>query len=274
MKKNLLLTGAACCLLGFNSLAVKAESERNPYSLWYLSDQESGWYFDVDVGFEYEPAYTGSDEYSSGADFNARVFYKTEKGHRYFISLGEVGAYFELPNNWLLGTVFEYEPGRENDDDPILSEFPEVEDTVEAQISILKRWNNLNLSFVFQPDILDRGKGMVYFAALSYDKMINEKLRISPSLDISFGDTEHLNTEVGISEAVAERSGLQPYEPGSGYKSTTLGVNFGYDISSALQLVGNLEAEFYGSEMADSPLIKDEGDDVNYEIAVGLRYKF
>lgn len=273
MKKYLLLT-STCCLLGVHSAYTYAESERNPYGPWYLSDQSVGWYFDAELGFESEAAYTGSDEYNSEAGFNARAFYKTENGNRYFISLGEIGAYFELQNNWLLGAVFEYEEGRDNDDDPILREFDKVENTVEAQISLVKRWGDFNLALVLQPDILDRGKGMVYFAGLSYDKMINDRFRVSPFMDISFGDSEHLNTEAGVSNAVAQRSGLQAYTPSSGYKSTTLGMNFGYDISESWQLVGNMETEFYGSEMSDSPLIRDEGDDVNYDIAIGLRYQF
>ncbi len=261
-------------LMSTNLNVLHAKSELNPFGPWYLNDQPTGWYFDAFLGFEREPTYTGSDRYTSEADANFQAFYKSDTGKRYFLSLGEFGGFFELGNGWLLGTLLEYEEGRENSEDPILADFPEVENTWEAQISLVKRWGNISLATVFQPDILSRGKGLVYFVGISHDTTLSNKLRINTSLDISFSDAEHINTEVGISEAVATLSGLNAYEAKSGYKSTTLSLSLGYQFAESWQFISNLEAEFYGSNMADSPLIKQEGSSLNYEIGVGVLYSF
>ena len=261
-------------LLNAVPLSAYAQSEDNPQSLWYRDNADPGWYFDAEVGLEYEPAYTGSDNYASGLDIGARAIYVSNAGHRYFLTLGELGAVFKLGDNTLLGTVLEYEEGRNNDDDPILSGFPEVENTVEAQISLTRRWGNWSAALVAQPDILDRGKGFVYFAGLEYDTRLSDRWRVGASLDISFSDAEHINTEVGISQSTAALTGLPAYEANGGYKSTTIGIGTGYRLGRNWELLLNGELELYGSEMKNSPLIAQEGDDVNYELGMALRYEF
>ena len=251
-----------------------ADPARNPSSLWYLSDQPSGWYYDGFLGIEREPTYTGSDRYETEADANFRALYRADSGHRYFISIGEAGALYELGDDRLFAAVLEYEEAREIDDDPALEFFDEGEDTLEAQLTLAKRWGNWTLAGVFQPDILDRGKGLVYFVGLGYDRMLTDRLRLASAIDVSFGDSEHLDTEVGISRDVAARSGLDAYSPDGGYKSTSLRLDLGYQFARDLELVFQSEFEFYGSEMADSPLVAEEGDDINTELGLTMRYRF
>lgn len=251
-----------------------AQAERNPFSLWYLDGAEPGWYFDAFAGIELEPAYTGSDEYSTEPDVSARAMYVSDSGHRYFISLGELGGLFDIGNDLMFAAVLEYEEGRENEDDPILTGFPEVEETVEAQLSLVKRWGNWSAALVAQPDILDRGKGFVYFAGLAYDTALSDRWWLSAGLDISFADAEHINTEVGISEDTAAITGLPAYDPDGGYKSSTISFGTGYEINEHWEMLFISEIEVYGGEMADSPLIDQEGDDINYELGIGVRYRF
>ncbi len=268
---------SAILVYGLSLLACfssQANPEYNPSTPWYLAGRPSGWYYDAFLGLERELAYTGSDQYSSEVGADLRAFYTSQKGHRYFIALGETGAYWQFSDSLILGTILEFESGRENSDDPILREFPTLRDTLQGQFSINQRWDNWGFSVVFQPDILDRGKGPVYFVGLSYDILVFDKLRLSYTMDISFSDAEHINTEVGITPAVAARSGLSTYTADSGYKSTTLSVNAGYRLASQWQLIVNIETEFYGSNMSDSPLISQEGEKFNYELSLGLRYDF
>lgn len=272
MKMSLIVSLGLCLFTAPFSLL--ASPERNPLSLWYLQNQPVGWYFDAFLGIEREPTYTGSDSYEEEVDFNARAIYRADTGHRYFVSIGEGGAIFQLEDDLLLATVLEYEEARDNDEDPILAEFPQDDDTIEAQISLVKRWGDWTLGGVFQPDILDRGKGLVFFVGVGYDRMLTDRLRFSGGIDFSWGDEEHINTEVGIPEDVADRAGLEPYEADGGYKSTTLSLGLGYDINPSLHFLLQTEVEFYAGEMADSPLIEQEGDDVNTEISLAVRYLF
>ncbi len=236
--------------------------------------EDVGWSYEITVGVGREPTYVGSDRYQTEAGGDFEIRYQTEQGTQYFLGLGEVGVYFETDNDWGIGAVLEYEEGRDNSKDPILSGFPEVRDTVEGQFTLIKEIGDWTVSGVFQPDILDRGKGLVYFVALGYETDLNSRLSVSTALDISFADAEHMNTEVGITKEASSASGLKVYNAGSGYKSTTFGVNLEYAITEQWTLVTEMEAEFYGSNISDSPLVRDEGNDVNYNAGLSLEYSF
>ena len=236
--------------------------------------QQSGWETKVEIGMEIESTYTGSDEYTTEPDLEFRTTYTGNNGNQYYLSLGEIGVSFPIRKDLSLITALEYEPGRENDEDPILAGFPEQRNTVEGQFTLAKQLGNWTLAGVFQPDILDRGKGVVYFLALQYQQSFSDKLNIHYTADISFSDAEHAATEVGITRAAAATSGLAPYDPSSGYKSTSLLAEFEYQFKSNWTLLLEAGVEFYGRNFSDSPLIQQEGNDVNFEIGAGLRFTF
>lgn len=237
-------------------------------------DEEKGWEFEFLVGALSEPTYVGSDKNTTEAAFNFEATYQTDKGVEYFIGLGELGTGFEFGDSWEFIAMLEYEEGRNSSDDAILAHFPRVRNTVEGQFSLSKHINNWTVSGVIQPDLLDRGKGLVYFLALERDVELTPRLSMNTVVDISFANAEHMNTEVGITNSVAALSGLNVYNAGSGYKSTSLGNRLSYKISEHWTLMKSIEFEFYGSNISDSPLVKDEGDDINYSLGLGLSYSF
>jgi outer membrane scaffolding protein for murein synthesis (MipA/OmpV family) len=233
-----------------------------------------GWSYELLVGVEHEPTYVGSDSYQTeaGGDFEAR--YQTTRGHQYYLGLGGLGGVFSMGNNWALMTELEFEEGRDNGEDPILSGFAEVRDTVEGQVALIKTMGEFRMAGVIQVDALNRGKGVVYFLALDYEKDLSPRLSMTTTVDISFANAEHMNTEVGITPQAAIVSGLDIYHASSGYKSTTLATNFVYGVNKKWQLITEIGAEFYGSNITDSPLVRDEGSDVNYNAGLGLSYIF
>lgn len=255
-------------MLAAASISHQTMAEQNSYP------RAAGWAYQAAVGIETEPAYTGSDEYSAEPDIDFSATYTFVSGRQVYLSLGEIGARFALSDEYNLTTALEYEAGRDTDDDPILLHFPEQQDTVEAQITLARQWGDFSIAAVVQPDILDRGKGLVYFAGFAYEQDISTRTQMSYAIDISFSDTEHANTEIGISPEVASLSGLSSYTASSGYKSTTVEIELTHQIKTNWSLVVEAELEFYGSNFSDSPLIALEGDDTNYELGVGLRYSF
>ena len=100
MKKSLI--GSTGAILVLVPGALLATPERNPFGYWYLSDQPAGWYYDAIVGLEREPVYTGSDRYEEEPELNARAIFRADSGHRYFISIGEGGAIFQLEDDLIL----------------------------------------------------------------------------------------------------------------------------------------------------------------------------
>ncbi len=240
----------------------------------YDDDDGPGWSFEVSTAFESEPAYTGSDTQVSGFGFDAIATYAAPSGTEYFLSLGELGVRFQPTQDSVLQAVLEYEPGRQNEDDPILSGFPKVDDTVELQLAYGRGFGPLTFGAILQVDALNKGKGLVGFVAATYDADLSERLSGTASIDVSFADAEHMNTEVGISQATSAATGLAAYSASSGYKSTSVGVELEYALSEQMSLFSGVAAELYGSNMSKSPLIAVHGRDTTYEAEIGVAYRF
>ena len=127
---------------------------------------------------------------------------------------------------------------------------------------------------VFQPDILDRGKGIVTFVGASYDRMLGEQLRIGPRLDISWADAEHMQTEFGVTPGQARASGFAEYRPGGGLKSTTAGFSVQSFFKRRWSLLADFELEYYFDKASASPLIALEGSEITYEALIGAFFTF
>ena len=249
--------------------------QANPESPWYALNAETGWHYDLGVGVEYEPGYAGSDEYEQEGDLFARVLYRTDEGHRYFVSLGEIGGIFSISPEMQFQAFFEYEEARD-DDDEALDGLDDVDSTIEGQFMLARRFGNSTIFGVLQPDLTgDANKGLVWFVGASHDWFINDnQWRVGTRFDISGADTEHMRTEFGITVDESTRTGYDEYAPDGGIKSATFGLSSEYWFTSNMSLLGSLEAEYYLDEASDSPLIEDEGSDITYETSLLLRWQF
>ncbi len=255
------------------SVGPNEAQRRNLGSAWTAWGDEPGWTFDVVAGVESEPDYAGSDDSATEADLFARALYEDSRGHRYFLSLGELGAWWKLGEDWALGTILEFEPGRDTDN-PALRGFDEVDDTAEGQITLARRLDDWTLAAVLQPDVLGKGKGFVAFVAAAYDRMLTDRLRFGASADMSTGDSDYMSTEFGIKPNESAASGLGQYTASAGLKSATVDFGLEYFFRPGLSVLGGVSAEYYFSNAADSPLIAVEGSDLTIEYLVGLRYSF
>jgi outer membrane scaffolding protein for murein synthesis (MipA/OmpV family) len=248
----------------------------NPTSPWYGIDFESGWHFDFEAGIEYEPTYAGSDKYVSEGGIGARALYNTKSGHRYFISLGEIGAVFSLSPDTQLLAFLEYEEERNNDDDSTLTGMDIIDSTVEGQFMITTRFGNATLFGVLQPDLAgDANKGVVWFVGAGYDWLSNDKhWRTNTTIDLSGADSEYMLTEFGVTQEEAARTGYLSYQPSSGLKSLSWSISGEYYFTDNFSLLGSVDTEYYLKDASDSPLIASEGRDLTFEASLQLRYRF
>lgn len=273
--KKIYKTLALGCLSS-SHIAAHAEMTMSdvPSGSFYLSDAQSGWHFDTYFGIGSEPTYAGSKRRESEIEANARAFYVTETGDRYYISLGEVGGYWQLNKGLQFIAYLEYEEGRDASDDSIFTGFDEIRTTLEGQFFLVQRWGNTSVSVALQPDLLDRGKGVVWFAAVGHDWFVTDNFRFSAIADISGANATYMNTEFGISQTEADISGLTFYEPSSGLKSFSTAFEAEYRIDKNWSVISTVEWEYYLDVAADSPLVKDEGDKSNLTANLLIRYAF
>jgi outer membrane scaffolding protein for murein synthesis (MipA/OmpV family) len=236
--------------------------------------KDKPWEFEVEIGAEREAVYVGSDTYKAEADFGLKATYTAPNDIEWSISTGGLGVGIPLANDFGLQFALEYEPGRDNADDPILTGFPKMENTWEFQAVLTKDIGDFQVGVGVQKDILNHGKGLVGFVGVGYARQLTDRLSFSSLLDVSFADSTHMNTEVGISGATATATGLAAYSPKSGYKGTSLTVGFDYALTQRATLYTDFSAETYGSAIADSPLVKTHGSKTTTSVGAGIRFRF
>ncbi len=268
-------TLGAVAIIGFAPLVV-AQTDLHPLHPAYVDEMESGsWSFDTIVGIEQEPTYAGSKNYETELDGNVRATYKDARGSRYELSIGEIRSTFDLNDCWTFQLKLEYEESRDAEEEPILAPLKPVDSTLEAELIFAYRRGKNYYFFDFQPDILGKGKGLVYF--LGADKSLiwpDTPWRADLRFDVSFGDDEHMMTEFGISPMDSLASGYDPYNPGGGLKSTTASILGQRTINDRWSAIAGLEVEHYFSKASDSPLIRDFGSRSTYELSLDAMFRF
>ena len=244
--------------------AARAQEDGEP-----PDENESGWSFEAAVEVEMEPDYAGSNDYETEAALFARALYQDASGHLYFAGVNGLGAWWNLGGEWALGTALEYEEGRENKNSA-LKGLDGQRDTLEGEFTLARELGPWELALTLQPDLFGRGKGLVTFLGAGRDWMPAENLRVGAALDASWADSEHMETEFGVSPREATVSGLSAYSPGSGLKSTSLELSAELLLNDDWSVLAMGGVEYYHDEAARSPLIADEGDRVTREFGLGL----
>ncbi|MGH1428931.1 MAG: MipA/OmpV family protein [Arenicella sp.] len=276
--KPLKIMSVALSSLSFCSFQANAQDplQLNPESLWYKLGSETGWYFDLELGVEVEPTYAGSKNTETEPSLGARAMYRSNAGHRYFLTFGELGAIYSISPNTQFLAFLESEEGRDPSDDPVLNGLDKVDSTIEGQFTLARRFGNSTLFATLQPDLTgDANKGLVWFVGGTYDWLSKGgQWRFASRLDISGADTEYMATEFGITQSESQRTGYRSYAPSSGLKSATLGFSAEYKFSERLSVLSTLELENYLGDAKDSPLISDFGQSNTIEARTVLRWHF
>lgn len=229
--------------------------------------------FDFALGFEVslEPDYQGSDDYELDVFPLLQVTYKD---WLYLDSLA-AGAIWALPRGFRLQTGISYEEGRESGDNDALDGLDDIKDTAVLDAGLFYDIGDLTLGFALEQDLLGRGKGLVTFLGAKYSiELMEERLEISPQIDISFANARHLQTEFGISAEEAAQSQFDAYRPGAGLKSYGVGTGVDFKLTEHWTLIGEAGIEFYGPEAKDSPLLDEAGADYGAELELALVYRF
>lgn len=228
---------------------------------------------DITLGVEgsYEPDYQGSDDYEIDVFPLLQVTYKD---WLYLETIG-AGAIWTLPYGFRLQTGVSYEEGRPSGDNDALDGLDDIKDTAVLDAGLFYDIGDLTLGFALEQDLLGKGKGLVTFFGASYAfAFLDDRLEISPQIDISFATGEHLRTEFGITPEEAENSPFDAYRPGAGLKSYGFATNVNFELTEHWSLLGEAGIEFYGPEAKDSPLLDEAGADYGAEVEIALTYTF
>jgi outer membrane scaffolding protein for murein synthesis (MipA/OmpV family) len=270
------MTTIATAMTVLNLTAARAEEAAPLFPLPFTPDftRGSGWGGALGAGIEYETAYAGSDEYELEPDLAGALQYRT--GNHLFSWEGLELSWTTRPQDqWYLQIDLGLDGEREEDssDDGRLDGLDEKDDelsaTTDLRYAFSGEWRNYVGTRISVGDSDFGTKGFLFLGhrfSARQDGGGTEAFFYS-----TFGDGNHLNSEFGISPSEATRSGLAATDLESGYRSSGLRLVDRRFASEHIQIVSGLEFEYYGSDVQDSPIARE---DFALEVELSMLYHF
>jgi outer membrane protein len=223
------------------------------------------------VGPAYRPEYLGSEKNELGVFGDFRIDYMD----KVFIGLKD-GLGMNLINQpqIKMGPRIVYRFGRDKEDAAVLSQLETIDNSVELGVFMSYVWEQWEASFTADKDISNAHDGLLAEAGLSYGMEVSPELTIRFGPSVSWGNQAYMRKFYGITAAESAASGLAAYEPKSSFRDLTLGVSGDYKLDNEWSLAFEAKLIKLLEDAADSPLVKDVGDDLQVYLGAGAKYTF
>lgn len=276
MRKLKLITIFVAAMIALNLTAAHAEEAAPLFPLPFTPDftRGSGWGIALGLGVEYETAYAGSDEYKFELDPAGAIQWR--KGNHLFSWEGlELSWTTRQKDQWYIQVELGLDDGREagDSDDGRLDGLDKRDDeftvTGEGRYAFDGDWRNYVGTRISVGDSDFGTLGFLFVGRRFGDRQDGGGTEVF--LYATFADSNNLNRDFGVSPSEATRSGLAETDLDSGYRSSGLRVVDRRFVSEHIQIVSGLELEYYGSDVRDSPIARE---DFAAEIELAILYHF
>jgi len=275
-KRLTAVTAAALGLLIASPVDLQAKKELPLVPLPSVFDftEGRGWGGALGLGFEYENAYDGSDEYESGIEPAGAIQWRNGN-HLFFWEGIELGWRGLTAEKWLMQAGARYEAGLAADDskDGRLKGFVERDSHIvgflEFRRAIGKDWRNWV-----------GGRALGGASDFGWLGVLAAGRRFGSSLDgtgteifafSTFGTGTFITKDFGVTRADAVGSGLRETKLGGGYRSTGVQLIDRRHLTPKIQVIGSAGFELYSSDIKRSPVAR-KGHEI--EAALSIVYLF
>ena len=244
---------------------------------------KTSWNYTVGGGAIYAPAFVGSKDYQLIAYPDLKVEYKD----KFFASVGEgIGYNVINSNGWRIGPIAKYAFERnDNGKNPFrvagkestaLRGLGNVDATLELGGFVEYSYEPFTYKVELRQGV-DGHEGMIGETSLNYTGSID---RFGPPIFYAFGpratfaDSNYNNAYFGISQTQSTNSGLSRYSADAGLVSYGVGGFVSIPVSDSVSVSAFGGYDRLGSEVADSPLIKQRGTENQFVSGLSVSYQF
>jgi outer membrane scaffolding protein for murein synthesis (MipA/OmpV family) len=233
-----------------------------------------GWGVALGAGVEYETAYDGSDEYELEIDPFGAIQWRTGN-HLFFWEGMELGWRSRMADVWLVQLAARYEGGREADDsddgrlDGLEDRDDELVGVIEVRRSLDDEWRNWVAARV-----MAGGSDIGILGVLAAGHRFGRNLDGTGTeviFFLTFGDSDFINRDFGITAAESATSGLAETDLDGGYRSTGINLIDRRYLTDHIHIVTQAGIELYSSDIQDSPIARE---DYEAELGVAIVYHF
>ena len=231
-----------------------------------------GWGIGLGLGVEYESEYEGSDDFDFELDPAGALQWRSGNNIYYFA--GEaIGWRGLVTDAWLLDASLGFDEGREESDssDGDLDGLGDLEEGSEVVLQFRRdlsdEWRNwIDGRIVFGPN---GNLGLIGYGHRFGTQTDGTGSEIG--IVAVFQDSEQANSDFGVNAAQSAASMLPTTTLDGGYRSIGINYSYRYNINEKWQLFGEALFEYYGDDVADSPVSRN---DYEAEVGIGFIYVF
>lgn len=252
----LVAAGAAC--VSFSAPAQTADSESY-----------------IGAGARLRPAYEGADSNRVDAIpyvrwYGDHLFARTTQG------MLEGGWRTRPFGGIVLGAQLVYEEGRESDESAFLKErgFEDLDPSASVGLHAEGDWKigpmPLNALLRYRHDV-DADNGQQIDLRVTAGILDWRGLRAGLIGQMTWGDRDSMQRAFGVTPAQAATASLPAYSPGSGLRSTQVGLTGDIDIARHWVGLWGVHLDVLQSDAADSPITRDRS---NWFANAGVAYRF
>jgi MipA family protein len=225
------------------------------------------------LGAGVAPDYEGSDEYKgvpllfARVDWASGMFLHFEAGSGLRVNL--------VPSpNWRLGPVLKYIPARDNVDDKRVDNLKDVDAAVMLGGFAGYDFGRWSTFVQLVQDVSGSNDGYVATLGVSYAIPVSDQLLVAFSATTNYASGDYMSTYFGIDAGDSARSGLKTYNANSGFKDVGVGVLVQYWAWGNIGLRFRAGYVLLVGDAADSPIVKDVGDENQVFGGLMVTYRF
>jgi MipA family protein len=254
----------AVSLLTFTTTALSQEA------------QGEAWSFTLGGGAMYRPDYEGSDDYEVrglpvlGVNYRDIVVLRGGALMVDVIQLSGTG----LAENFSFGPLVKFDQGREADDNPILRNLGDIDQGALAGAFVGYELGPIELELTVAQDATSRHEGWIAEIKAGYGFMLTQRLRAQFDISSAWADDKYTQAYFGITQAQAQASGLRQLTAEAGVKDVGAAASLFYVLSDHWRLGGRFSYRRLLGDVADSPLVEDEGSANQASAATFVTYQF
>lgn len=223
------------------------------------------------IGPAYRPEYFGGNKSEVGLYGDVRLDYDG----KLFAGLRDgVGLVLVDQGDLKAGPRMFYRFGREANDSAALTGLQDIDDAIELGGFMSYVWRQWEITATLGRDVSDAHDGWVGEGKMMYEMQVSPELKVKFGPSATWANQNYMRSFYGVTATESAATGLRAYDPKSGFRDVTLGVEGEYSLDADWSL--NFEARLSKilQDAADSPLVEDRGDDLQLFIGGGAKYNF
>ncbi len=228
------------------------------------------------------PDYEGSNDHEANPGLISRYTWQSGR----YVGFGgtpEPGRAIRLEANlmpesrsktWKVGPLIQYRLGRDGVEDSQVDKMEDIDDAVELGFFVGEERGAMYLGLTFVADISNEHEGYQVALEGKYKKAITPRFGLIFAADVTYANSDYMETYFGVTSSDAVKSGLSIYTPDGAVKDVGLSMTAIYQPGANWGLIGFLKYNLLLGDAEDSPLVSDEGEKHQATAGLGITYSY